>query len=339
MTVSSTLADIRGLVRQLTGSPSTTQLTDATIDLNINNFYFYDLPEHVKTFNLKTKYQFFTTPNVEAYNFPKNTYESLQPPLYIAGYESMLTLETTQFYRLYPAINNLETNLVTGNGTLNQSVSFTTSAQPLLSGYVVPANGTIISQVFISTTDPSGKELILRDSPTVTSGLAGAVTGTFLDQNGNPAAGTINYVTGVVTGATFNGTTVSGGEIDVQYIFFNNGRPTMGLLYADMIFLRPVPDKSYNVEFDAYILPTALASSSSTPDLNTWWEFLAFGAARKILSYRLDMDGLQRIEPFFQERMNLAIRRTIQQQSSERTSTIYTEQTQTSQFGLHQGSF
>jgi hypothetical protein len=330
MTVSSTLIDIRNKVRRLTGTPSATQLSDQTINRYINDFYFYDLPEHMKTFNLLTKYQLFTTPNIEVYQFPRNTYESLLGPMYIAGYESWISQSVTELYRQYPAINTIETDLIVGNGTASP-YTFKTSAAPFLRGYHFPADNTLISQVIVTTTDGLGNDLIAADDG----------NGGFVDQNGSPIVSvppsTVNYLTGAITVKFSGGSPPAGAEIDVQYIFYTPNRPTMACLYGDLIFLRPIPDKVYSIEFDAYVLPTTLAADNNSPDLNTWWELLATGGARKILQDRLDVDGLQRIEPLFQERMNLGIRRTLKQQAKERASTIYTEQSQWSQFGLNGG--
>jgi len=80
------------------------------------------------------------------------------------------------------------------------------------------------------------------------------------------------------------------------------------------------------VSFEVYKYPTELASSSSEPQLQEWWQLLAYGAANKIFADNADFEDLQKFTPLLREQMDLVQRRTIVQQTSERTATIYTEQ-------------
>ena len=88
--------------------------------------------------------------------------------------------------------------------------------------------------------------------------------------------------------------------------------------------------QAYKVQIQVYRTPTALISGGQSPELNEWWQYLAFGASSKILEDRLDIDGLSKIRPLLEEQQRLVLRRTLVQQTSERTATIYTEQTQPS---------
>jgi len=58
----STLEQIRIKVRRLTRSPSTSQITDASINDYINTFILYDFPEHLKTSYLRKTFTFYTEP-------------------------------------------------------------------------------------------------------------------------------------------------------------------------------------------------------------------------------------------------------------------------------------
>jgi hypothetical protein len=324
LTTSATLLAIRNKVRLLVGNPTdqNQQLSDSSINTYINDTYNYDFPDHLKTFNLKTSYTFYTQANVDAYTFPTTTFESLTGNPRIGGYPGNLIENRSQFWGIFGFQANNESNLIVGNNTAGP-YGFTTTAQPFIRGHTYPANNLLESQMFVATVDGSGNPLIAQDN--------GA--GVFVDQNGGALAGTVNYVTGVVSGLTFGGVVPLGTTISVQYFPYNASLPTSALVYGGLIILRPIPDQIYQVEFDAFMTPAQLLNDSDTPVLQPWWELLAYGAARKILSDRLDMDGLQRIEPFWQERLSLAIRRTIHQMRDDRTPSIYTQQVGSPFFG------
>ena len=76
-----------------------------------------------------------------------------------------------------------------------------------------------------------------------------------------------------------------------------------------------------------YKYPTALATATDDPQLQEWWQLLAYGAADKIFADNADFEDLEKFRPLLKEQMDLVLRRTIVQQTSERTATIYTEQT------------
>ena len=52
---------------------------------------------------------------------------------------------------------------------------------------------------------------------------------------------------------------------------------------------------------------------------------VAYGASKKIFEDRMDTDSIQQILPEYNKRFVLANRRTVVQQTNQRTSTIYTE--------------
>jgi hypothetical protein len=99
------------------------------------------------------------------------------------------------------------------------------------------------------------------------------------------------------------------------------------LYYKEGFMLHPVPDQPYLVQMEAYIRPTELLTAAQTTDLSEWWQYIAYGAARKVLQDRLDTETLDVITPEFKEQERLILRRALVQYSNERTSTIYTEQT------------
>ena len=322
----STLNVIRDKVRLLTGSPSTTQLTDSQINEYVNTFYLYDMPEQLRLFNLTEEYEFYTQPNIDTYAFPRNPspiatppaitqpgFVTVNPPAYIAGYQSFWSQSEDNFYRIYPQLEFIE-ELTTGTNIAGP-YSFTFTNRPFLRGYIAPGNPRVFSQVLVTGVTATGTNEVARDDG----------NGGWINADVEALMGTINYVTGVGT-VTFEANIT--GVINGQNIPYVAARPQAILFFNDLFFLRPVPDQSYKVQMEAFRTPAALLASGDNPLLNEWWQYLAFGASKKVLEDRLDTDGLSKVMPFLEEQQRLILRRTIVQQTNERTATIYTEQTQ-----------
>jgi len=89
--------------------------------------------------------------------------------------------------------------------------------------------------------------------------------------------------------------------------------------------VRPVPIQVYRIQIEVYQRPVALLSAGQDPELEEYWQYIAYGAAKKVLEDRLDMDSVQMIMPEFKKQESLVQRRTIVQYTNERTGTIYTE--------------
>src|SRR5438876_4773700 len=64
------LSDIITYIRRIIKSPSDSVITDSLIIDYINRFWITDVDARVQLFDLKTKYQFQTTPGVDPYNMP-----------------------------------------------------------------------------------------------------------------------------------------------------------------------------------------------------------------------------------------------------------------------------
>jgi len=138
-------------------------------------------------------------------------------------------------------------------------------------------------------------------------------------------ANTINYVTGAYT-ITFPLAPGSGAPINSQTIPAVTSLPQSMLYYDNIITLRPVPDQPYQINFEAYARPTALLATNQSPQLEEWWQYIAYGAAKKIFEDRMDTDSVAQIMPEFKQQERLCNRRTIVQYTGERVATSYTEQ-------------
>ena len=141
---------------------------------------------------------------------------------------------------------------------------------------------------------------------------------------------TINYLTGVATGVYFPVAIPSGVEINGQCYFYQTGLPRAILFYNNVLTLRSPPDRQYLVELTAYLSPAAYLSTENAIQFAYMSEYIARGAARKILSDTGDIEQFQFYEPLFEEQELLVWKRSQRQWTSTRTQTIYSQ-------GINQG--
>lgn len=315
----SSLESIRTKVRRLTRSPSTSQITDAQIDDYVNTFVLYDFPE----FTLDNKLVFFLMPNIDVYetntvnaddplyNF-KNKYLSVQKPVYVAGQEVLFSQSREQFFRQYTKYNFTE-SIGTGDD-VTVAFSGTISNLPVLA-----------RNVMFSSIDTNGNGIVLKDVPQA-DGATGFITttGDLVVPDTDTSLGTINYITGVYT-FTFSVAPGDGEDVVVQSYKYTAALPRACMFENNTFTFRPVPDKSYRVEIDAFKRPTELLDSTDTPDLAQWWQYIAYGASKKVFEDRMDIESVQAIMPEFMRQRSLVLQRLVVQQSGERTATIYTE--------------
>lgn len=132
----------------------------------------------------------------------------------------------------------------------------------------------------------------------------------------------VDYLTGTIY-LTFPTEIPSGNNISVQTYFFQTGLPRSILFYNNTLTLRSPPDRSYLVEMDAYLSPSAFLSSEQGVSFAYMSEYLARGAARKILSDTGDVEQFMFYEPLFKEQEMLVWKRSQRQWSNNRTPTIY----------------
>lgn len=334
------LQNIRIKVRRLTRSLSPSQLTDAQIDEYINTFVLYDFPEHLRLANLRETFSFYTTPYVDTYDTVaapaqsplydfKNRYITVHPPVYIAGYQSWFCQDRTAFFGTYPLINSIARTSATGDGNVGQAITFTINTQQANVTGVTTTTCLLKNNVVITTVDALQNALTLIDLPRVLD----AVTGDLVEPNFTAnILGTINYLTGVVNipnGFNLNGVAtaaLAGAPIYSETVLVQPSLPQALLFYDGKFVVRPVPDKAYKVNMEVYVQPTKFLQDTQQPKLDEWWQFIAYGSSIKIFQDRQDYESVKAIMPEFTNQMDLIQRRTIVQQTSQRSSTIYTEQ-------------
>ena len=316
----STLNAIRLKVRRLTRSPSEDQLSTTDLDEVINTFVLYDFPEHLRLFALKETFEFYTQPNIDTYatnttdttaplyNF-KNKYVSIHPPLYIAGLQATYTQSRSALYARY-AQNNFINGFAMGDGV-------TTVFTGTLVNIPVLQNNVIFTSI-----DANNQAITLIDSPNVPADGSGDLI--IPNDTTGPSWGTVNYTTGVFT-VVFPTAPADGEQIFSETVPYIASMPVMMCFFNEQFILRPVPDKAYKVQIEVFVRPTELLTGES-PKLAQWWQYIAYGAAKKVLEDRLDMDSVQLIMPEFTEQQSLVLRATVMQNANQRVSTIFQEQ-------------
>lgn len=339
-----TLEAIITKVRRLTGTNNTFQLNDGQIIDYINSFYLFDFPAQFRSLKLKDKYTFNTSRGIDTYPFDSDHFSTVEMPCYCAKREIKLFQDPWSFYAINFNWQQLQV-FTTGTGaagpyagtlqavpiirsTNNNPAVVTTlsSTTDFLTAPSVPffpgTNIARVQNILITATDFLGNTLNVTDDG------AGNLIGDCL-------TGTINYTTGAIANLVFTQLVPQGNEIQCQYNPVTLSIPLSILFFQNQFTLRPVPDRGYTVELVAYRLPSqALLGTTSTdtpnmsgrPELQEWWETLAFGASKKIFQDRLDPDGVGMMEAFLQEAYALNESRTYAQLGKQNMSTLFVDQ-------------
>ena len=336
----STLQAIRTKIRRITRSPSLSQITDAQLDEYINTFILYDFPEHLRLFSLRTLLKFYTQPGVDVYdttttvttdplyNF-RNKYVAIHPPLFIAGVQSFYTQWRDVFYGMWPQTNTIADTLLRGNNFSGPFTGRVTTLVPPVATppFINPQPFILQRSVNFNCLDTDGTSMIMVDIPI--SNTIGNLTQANVplvppyDVIQDPD-NYIDYVSGQYV-ITFPTITELMAPIWFEGILYQPGKPLGVLYYDDKFTIRPVPDKTYSIEFEVDVRPTELINSTDVPYLEQWWQYISWGSAKKIFEDRMDMDSVQLIMPEFKQQERLVLRTTLTQQANERTTTIYTQ--------------
>lgn len=312
MAVNADLNDIRTKVRRLTRSPSEAQLTTSLLDDYINTALLYDFPGHLRLNALNRNLTWYCEPYRDTYTSAdgnglldfKNLNVSIDLPMYIAGYQAFVSQSQEEFYGIYPKLNSILSIGFAGDGV-------TTAFSGTLSGFPM-----LLNNVLFSSIDATNEGLILTDTPNDPFDSSGTLSG--------DGSGTINYITGAYS-LTFNTAPASGKGIYSQTVPYVAARPQAILFFDNSFILRPVPDQPYRIDIQVYVRPIELITSGQIPDLEQWWQYLAYLAAKKVFEDRMDLESVQQIMPELKVQERLVLRTTIVDQTKNRSATIYTQ--------------
>jgi hypothetical protein len=133
-------------------------------------------------------------------------------------------------------------------------------------------------------------------------------------------------LTGIATNVTFPKAIPAGMPINAQCVYYQQGIPRAILFYNNALTLRAPPNTQYLVELNAYLTPAAFFNTAGAIPFGYMSEYVARGAARKILSDTGDWDQFQAYEPLFREQESLVHIRSQRQWTATRSQTIYSQQ-------------
>jgi len=215
---------------------------------------------------------------------------------------------------------------ITGVTQAAQAVVTTTSTFAV--GEIIQITGvggmTELNGRFFTVLANSGATITINVNSTVfTAYTAGGTATSFRNL--------INYITGEVINLTFPVAIPQGVNIAAQCYFFQTGLPRGILFNNNTLTLRSPPSQQWLVEIDAYLTPAGFLSTGQAIQFAYMSEYIARGAARKILTDTGDVEQFQFYEPLFLEQEQLVWKRSQRQFTSTRTPTIYSH-------GMSQGS-
>ena len=292
-------------------------------------------------------------------------YQGFTGPCYINGIQSTFYTLEEQFYSWFPNYIQYLGVVGTGDGTsgpynlsipvLGNNQSNNPPLQGILRGHVdlagiIATNSNIdppivadlntsipstsISPAFwLTYIDATGKTQVIQDSGQF---LSGNVNNGLLMQPGTAPFGynslgtysatenTVNYFTGDVN-VSFPVVVPAGNEITAQCYYFQTGLPRGVLFYNNTLTVRMPPSQSYLIELEAYLTPAAFLNSTEAFPYAYMAEYIARGAARKILSDTGDVEQFQFYEGLFREQEQLVWKRSQRQFTATRTPTIYSQ--------------
>jgi hypothetical protein len=285
-------------------------------------------------------------------SFP--VYQGFMTPCFVAGIQVPFYTDRNSFFNQWPNYVQTLPSAGTADG-VSQTYSLPLPFFPALAGHI-DINGIITSG---ATSDPPVVSSFLTNIPTTSvysavyitatgsdgSNVVIADSGQFLLSNvgygllmqvgqapfGNQSLGTysttsntVNYANGTIN-VTFPVALAAGTSINVQSYFYEQGIPRAILYFNNSITLRPPSNIPYLVEMDAYLSPAAFLNTGGAIPFGYMAEYIARGAARKILADTGDTEQFMFYEPLFKEQETLVWKRSQRQFTATRTGTIFSE--------------
>lgn len=240
-------------------------------------------------------------------------------------------------------VNQIPSGLLRGHVDMAGIIATGTNTDPPVSATIstsIPSTS-IFPAVYFTSVDATGVSVVIQDSGQFLTGNVNygllmrpgtapfgytALTGGY-----STTSNTINYNTGIAT-VTFPVVIPDGQEINAECFWYNPGLPRAILFYNNVITLRNPPNMQYLVELDAYLTPAAFLTSGQAIQFAYMAEYIARGAARKILSDTGDSEQFAFYEPLFREQELLVWKRSQRQFTATRTQTIYSQGAGSGQF-------
>lgn len=290
---------------------------------------------------------------------PFPVYQGFFDPCFANGIQIPMQTQKDSFYKLWPLYLQPLAQVATGDGSTT-NFSFQLPFFPAIPGHIditgIINSGSTTDPIFTSTlvniptanftprvfityTNQSGGTNTVTDTGQFLAGdTGGKLYGLLANYNqplypNNSSAdlgtygteeNTVNYATGMVN-VTLEPAPPAGTPIQAQCYFIEQGIPRSLLFYNNTITLQPPPNTQYVIELSGYLTPAAFLSQTQAIPFGYMAEYIARGAARKILSDTGDWEQFNAYEPLFFEQERLVWKRSQRIFTSTRTGTIFSE--------------
>ncbi len=315
-------------------------------------------------------YQGFQSPvRVNGITFPLYTQESIFTNLWPSYIQQQVIVATGDgtagpysfnlpFFPALPGHVDITGIIAFGNtsfGSFADPILITNTQINALDTFIqsVPTTS-VFSGVYIAATGDNGQNILVADSGQFLADSTGGDLYGLLMQPGNAPYGnlpltngpipnysttqnTVNYNTGAVTNLYFNNSIPLGTNITAQCYYIQQGIPRAMLYYDNTFTLRPPPNTQYQMEVETYLTPAAFLNSGDAIPFAYMSEYIARGAARKILADTGDVEQFAFYEPLFKEQETLVWKRSQRQFTASRTDTIFSNSGQQSTYNQSAG--
>jgi hypothetical protein len=261
--------------RSICGIPDASMYSDSQCATLINYYYQFVMPKELKIFWGYTNHHFFTQPHVDQYLAPAS-FQTFNPNVYVDGFPMEWYTDPDTFYQDYPNRENKQ-QITMGDGSTN-SFSAQISAYPILPRSLYVTDGIQVVQD-VPTSPFNGTGTFFQTSP---SGNTGVVSGS------------VNYLTGTISGVTFLNIPPSGAHIVATYQTYLPNRPRAILFFpqtpypdatqyqtnvVQMFVVRPVPKEVYEIKMQGILIPKAFLNYTDVPYRPDLGPLIALGAA------------------------------------------------------------
>lgn len=343
---------------------------DARIQLfDLKTKYQFQTVPGIADYNMPL-YSIQTEPGAQQISFYP-VYQGFSQACYANGIQVPFYTQRDPFWNLWPNYLQFDNEAAVGNGGPTYTISL--PFFPAIPGHIdmagIVATGanqdppytntflttipttSVYSAVYFTATLANGQNIIVADSGQfLANNTDGDIYGLLMSPGAAPfgnaalpggystTSNTVNYTDGIAN-VTFPQNIPAGTPIVAQCYFFQQGLPRAILFYNNCLTIRPPPDIQYLIELDAYLSPAAFLSSGQAVQFAYMSEYIARGAARKILSDTGDIEQFQFYEPLFKEQETLVWKRSQRQFTATRTGTIFSDlQGQSNYNSIGQGS-
>lgn len=347
-----TLSEIRSNgsngIRDLTGKKSTSNPTNAALDIAINDFYRNRFPHEVKPAELKSTFTQSTLGTDTGQYSVSADVALLEEPAVINGVElpaGFFYQGRETFFRKYPSEKSTGVAFTLTAPSLSIGTSDTTAVKNAAFSYRIDPHSyaKVAAETALSgDTVPQGLygawRLQIESDGTISivaadnnaTGYDTAAQAVADIEAESTEAAAMGFVTAINTAGTFVPGTTSlstGGTVTATYTDgFNSvrGRPEALLLDSQILYARPIPNDVFIIELQQYAKPTALSDAADKVQIPEWGPVVAFGTAVELLIGGSDDERMAELTRGYQYYKNLLDRKVAMQLgTNQRTRPVW----------------